>query len=58
MVNCILVVSIKRAFLSGSFVHVIQVLIESAVSGDELSSSSVDFSVGYKGSAEVIDNFL
>ena len=40
--------STKRAFLSGGFVHVIQVFIESAVSGDELGSSSVVFSVGYK----------
>ena len=47
----------KRAFLTGSFVHVIQVFVESAVSGDELGSSSVVFSVGYKGSVEVIDNF-
>ena len=56
MVNCLLVVSTEKAFLSGGFVHVIQVFIESAVSGDELGSSSVVFSVGYKGSVEVIDN--
>ena len=47
----------KRAFLCGCFVHVIQVFIESTVSSDELSCSSVVFSVGYKGSVEVIDNF-
>ena len=45
----------KGAFLCGCFVHVIQVFVESTVSSDELGSGSVVFSVGYKGSVEVVD---
>ena len=48
----------KGAFFCGSFVHVIQVFVESTVSSDELGCGSVVFSVGYKGSVEVIDNLI
>ena len=51
-------VATKGAFLCGCFVHVMQVLVESTVSSDELGCGSVVFSVGYKGSVEVIDNLI
>ena len=52
-------VATNGAFLCGcNFVHVMQVLVESTVSSDELGCGSVVFSVGYKGSVEVIDNLI
>ena len=57
MVNCLLVVATKRTFFGRCFVHVVEVFVESAVSSNELGSSSVVFPVGYERSVEVADDF-
>ena len=47
----------QRTLFGSCFVHVVEVFIESTVSSDEVSCSSVVFPVGYKRSVEVVDNF-
>ena len=47
----------QRTLFGSCFVHVVEVFIESTVSSDEVSCSSVIFPVGYKRSVEVVNNF-
>ena len=47
----------QRTLFGSCFVHVVEVFIESTVSSDEVSCSSVVFPVGYKRSIEDVDDF-